>query len=104
MSDQQTFVNDEPGKAVYFTECTGEFGSDWWSDIKWYMDNIFIGSPNYYAQTGAMWNLALDGDGEPKLPGTDSCGVNGSLQRFSTDIIPVTWKRVIIRLSYKQAR
>ena len=74
VSDQQTFVNDEPGKAVYFTECTGEFGSDWWSDIKWYMDNIFIGSPNYYAQTGAMWNLALDGDGAPKLPGTDSCG------------------------------
>ncbi|KAI0726290.1 glycoside hydrolase superfamily [Fomitopsis betulina] len=74
VSDQQTFVNDEPGKAVYFTECTGEYGSDWWSDIKWYMDNIFLGAPNYYAQTGAMWNLALDGNGQPQLPGSDSCG------------------------------
>lgn len=74
VSDQQTFYNAYPNKNIYFTECTGEFGSDWWSDIKWYMDNIFIGSPNYYSQSGAMWNLALNGLGEPKLPGTDSCG------------------------------
>ncbi|PCH40287.1 glycoside hydrolase family 30 protein [Wolfiporia cocos MD-104 SS10] len=74
VSDQQTFYNAYPNKNIYFTECTGEFGSDWWSDIKWYMDNIFIGSPQYWGQSGAMWNLALNGLGEPKLPGTDSCG------------------------------
>ncbi|KAH9841366.1 glycoside hydrolase superfamily [Rhodofomes roseus] len=74
VSDQQTFESAYPDKAVYFTECTGEYGSDWWSDIKWSMDNIFIGAPNYWAQTGAMWNLALDGNGQPILSGSDSCG------------------------------
>lgn len=34
VSDQQTFYNAYPNKNIYFTECTGEFGSDWWSDIK----------------------------------------------------------------------
>ena len=24
-----------------------------------------------------MWNIALDGNGEPKLPGTNSCGGSG---------------------------
>lgn len=61
VSDQQTFENDYPSKSIFFTECTGEYGSDWWSDIKvsffrpidrvsafqidpcsvqWYMDNM----------------------------------------------------------------
>ncbi|CCM04938.1 uncharacterized protein FIBRA_07135 [Fibroporia radiculosa] len=74
VSDQETFYNAYPDKAIFFTECTGEIGSDWWSDIKWYMDNIFIGSPNYWGQSGAMWNLVLNGLGQPLLPGTDSCG------------------------------
>ncbi|KAI0917434.1 hypothetical protein AcV5_007918 [Taiwanofungus camphoratus] len=74
VSDQQTFENDYPSKSIFFTECTGEYGSDWWSDIKWYMDNIFIGSPNYWSSSGAMWNLALDGNGNPKLSGANSCG------------------------------
>ena len=33
-SDQQEFTSQFPNKEVYFTECTGEYGSDWWSDIK----------------------------------------------------------------------
>ena len=32
--DQQSFVNAFPNKEVYFTECSGTMGSDWWSDIK----------------------------------------------------------------------
>ncbi|KAJ8461900.1 hypothetical protein ONZ51_g11249 [Trametes cubensis] len=73
-TQQDSFHNAFPSKEVYFTECTGEYGSDWWSDIKWYMENIFIGSVTHSSKNGLMWNLALDGNGNPKLPGTSSCG------------------------------
>jgi len=73
VSDQASFTSQYPDKEVYFTECSGTIGSDWWSDIKYYMDEIFIGSPNYGSSSGLMWNLALDGNGEPLLPGTNSC-------------------------------
>ncbi|KAF8335211.1 glycoside hydrolase family 30 protein [Amanita rubescens] len=63
----------QSSKEVYFTECTGTYGSDWWSDIKWYMNNIFIGSLQNWARTALMWNLALDESGHPMLPGTNSC-------------------------------
>ncbi|KAF9235914.1 glycoside hydrolase family 30 protein [Melanogaster broomeanus] len=74
VSDQAEFTSQYPNKEVFFTECTGMLGSDWWSDLKWYMDNLFIGSLNYGSSAGLMWNLALDGNGNPLLPGTNSCG------------------------------
>ncbi|EMD39801.1 glycoside hydrolase family 30 protein [Gelatoporia subvermispora B] len=77
VTDQETFHNAYPDKEIYFTECTGTYGSDWWSDIKWYMDNLFIGAPQNNAMNALMWNLALDGNGNPKYPGTDSCGSPG---------------------------
>ncbi|KAM6503070.1 Glycoside hydrolase superfamily [Amanita muscaria] len=77
VSNQQAFYNAYPAKELYFTECSGTFGTDWWNDVKWYMDNIFIGSLQYWARTALMWNLALDGSGNPKLPGTNSCGAQG---------------------------
>ncbi|OBZ71285.1 Severin [Grifola frondosa] len=74
VTEQDDFHNAFPDKEIYFTECTGEYGSDWWSDIKWYIDNIFVGSVEHSSMNGLMWNLALDGNGDPKLPGTTSCG------------------------------
>ncbi|THH30033.1 hypothetical protein EUX98_g4142 [Antrodiella citrinella] len=74
VSDQDTFFNAYPDKEIYFTECTGEQGSDWWSDIKWDMDNIYIGAIQHNARTALEWNIALDGNGQPELPGSNSCG------------------------------
>ena len=34
VGQQDTFHAAYPQKEIYFTECTGTFGSDWWSDIK----------------------------------------------------------------------
>ncbi len=34
----------------------------------------FIGSIEHNSHNGLMWNIALDGNGNPKLPGTSSCG------------------------------
>ncbi|KAJ8693341.1 hypothetical protein PTI98_008345 [Pleurotus ostreatus] len=77
VANQDTFHNAFPSKEIYFSECSGTFGSDWWSDIKWYMDNLWIGSLEHNAVAALMWNIALDGNGNPKTPGTDSCGGPG---------------------------
>jgi len=73
-SQMASFHNAWPSKNIYFTECSGTYGSDWWSDIKWYMDNLWVGSMTNFAGVGLMYNLALDGSGNPILPGTTSCG------------------------------
>ncbi|KAF9230954.1 glycoside hydrolase family 30 protein [Melanogaster broomeanus] len=78
VSDQAEFTSQYPNKEVFFTECTGMLGSDWWSDLKVCLSSMlathFIGSLTYGSSTGLMWNLALDGNGNPLLPGTNSCG------------------------------
>ncbi|KAJ6504441.1 glycoside hydrolase family 30 protein [Mycena vulgaris] len=74
VSNQDSFHSAFPSKNIYFTECSGTLGSDWWTDIKWYMDNLWIGSLEHYSQSGLMFNIALDGGGQPMLPGTNSCG------------------------------
>ncbi|KAJ7854644.1 glycoside hydrolase family 30 protein [Mycena leptocephala] len=73
VSNQDQFHSAFPAKNIYLTECSGTIGSDWWTDIKWYMDNLWIGSLEHYASVGLMFNLALDGNGLPSLPGTNSC-------------------------------
>ncbi|KAJ7619448.1 glycoside hydrolase [Roridomyces roridus] len=75
VSQQDTFHQAYPTKEIYFTECSGTLGSDWWSDIKWYMDNIFIGAITHNSHSGLMWNIALD-SGTPELPGSTSCSGN----------------------------
>ncbi|KAJ7717570.1 glucan endo-1,6-beta-glucosidase [Mycena metata] len=76
VSQQATFHTAYPTKEIYTTECTGTIGSDWWSDIKWYMDNLFVGAVTQNSRAVLMWNIALD-SGTPKLPGTTSCGGAG---------------------------
>lgn len=71
---QDDFADAFLDKEIYVTECTGTVGSDYWQDIKWYMDNLFIGAVEHGARTAMMWNLVADSAGNPKLPGTDSCG------------------------------
>ena len=40
VNQQDLFRNRYPNKEVYFTECAGTLGSDWWQDIKWHLDNM----------------------------------------------------------------
>ena len=113
VSNQDSFHTQFPQKQIYFTECSGVYGSDWWSDIKvtilslslarlllilrcsgtWIICRLhlsiqgegypgliyssFIGSIEHNSHSGMMWNIALDGQGNPKLPGTTSCGGPG---------------------------
>lgn len=34
VAQQDSFYSSFPTKELYFTECTGVPGSDWWSDIQ----------------------------------------------------------------------
>ncbi|QRV88291.1 glycoside hydrolase family 30 protein [Ceratobasidium sp. AG-Ba] len=77
VANQDTFHNAFPNKEVHMTECSGTIGTDWWSDIKWYMDNIAIGAPQHWSRTGMMWNVASNPSGGPLLPGTNSCNGAG---------------------------
>jgi O-glycosyl hydrolase len=90
-TNQSSFTGAYPNKEVYFTECTGTVGTDWWSDIKWNMYHLwvhptdlrpqsllnlsksFVGSTDYSSRTILLWNLAAHANGSPRLPGTDSC-------------------------------
>ncbi|KAJ7875298.1 glycoside hydrolase [Mycena olivaceomarginata] len=95
VSQQDTFHAAFPTKEINFTECSGTIGRNFmlkffqpkfyqkmfffgiqWSDIKWYMDNLFTGAITHNAHSALMWNIALD-SGAPKLPGTTSCGGAG---------------------------
>ncbi|KAF8588225.1 glycoside hydrolase family 30 protein [Ramaria rubella] len=74
VTNQTLFHNAFPNAEVYHTECSGTLGTDWWSNIKWYMDNLFIGSPENWGRTAMMWNYALDSSGDPIFPTSNSCG------------------------------
>ncbi|KAJ7119122.1 glucan endo-1,6-beta-glucosidase [Mycena epipterygia] len=69
VDEQDNFYQAYPDKGVYFTECTGMDGSDWWGDIQWQTENLFIGAIEHHAQTALMWNLV---SGE-ELPNATSC-------------------------------
>ncbi|KZP28006.1 glycoside hydrolase family 30 protein [Athelia psychrophila] len=77
VSQMDTFHSAYPQKNIYMTECAGEFGSDWWSDIKWKSNNLVIGGMAHHAKSSLEWNIAGRPDGGPKLPGTTSCGGPG---------------------------
>ena len=49
VQQQDDFHARYPDKEIYFTECAGTFGSDWWSDIKWYLDHMcaFVNPPHF---------------------------------------------------------
>jgi len=87
--DQANFTSKYPDKEVFFTECSGTIGSDWWSDIKSNTDKITIGSLEYGSSSAMIWNLALDGSGGPKLPNADSC--NGGCRGVVTINSDGTW-------------
>jgi glucosylceramidase len=71
-SDQGLFYRVNPGKGVYFTEITafGDFNSvDRFLDLGWSFKNVMKGSTDNGARAVLYWNLVLDDQHGPKLPG-----------------------------------
>jgi len=70
-SETSAFHDQFPGTAMYQTECAGTTGSDWWTDIQWYVSNLWT-TPN--TSTGMMWIFASADNGKSPYPGSNSCG------------------------------
>lgn len=63
-----------PHKDIYFTECSGTFANNNFGDnVKWNMQNLFIGGTKNWAKTVLLWSLALDPSGNPHTGGCDNC-------------------------------
>ena len=63
VSQQEQFESAFPLKEVYFTECTGLFGTGLWGNIKWWMDNLWVDQFRGFLQTrtfAADLQLQLD--------------------------------------------
>jgi len=74
--DQQSNFHDFfPDKDIYFTEITGgDWATNFSDNLIWSMRNIVIGSTRNWAKTALFWNIALDENNGPHLPGgCDGC-------------------------------
>lgn len=66
--------NAHPDKGLYFTEISGgQWATDFWGNIVWNMDNIFIGSVRNWSKNVLFWNLALNDDFGPRNGGCQNC-------------------------------
>ncbi|GAW00276.1 glycoside hydrolase family 30 protein [Lentinula edodes] len=71
VSETAAFSAQFPNIPMYQTECAGTTGSDWWTDVQWYVNNLW--SANNTA-TGMMWIFASADNGKSPYPGSNSCG------------------------------
>jgi glucosylceramidase len=67
----QSLVHDAyPDKGIYFTEFTlGEWSSGFSQDLIWEAETMLVGGLRNWAKTIIMWNVALDQNFGPKMPG-----------------------------------
>jgi glucosylceramidase len=72
--DAQTPVHDRfPDKGIWVTECSGTVGSEFATDLRWLMHNLFIGAVRTWAKGVLLWNLALDKLSGPQNGGCVAC-------------------------------
>ncbi len=63
-----------PDKAVYFTEISGGRWAPVFGDnLKWYAENIIIGTMQHWSRNALFWNLALDENDGPQNRGCANC-------------------------------
>ncbi|WP_129752008.1 glycoside hydrolase family 30 protein [Flavobacterium beibuense] len=63
-----------PDKNLYFTEVSGgEWSTDFSSNLKWNIGNIFIGTTRNWSKNALLWNLALNSNHGPTNGGCTDC-------------------------------
>ena len=63
-----------PDKNLYFTEVSGgEWSTDFASNLKWNIGNIFIGTTRNWSKNVLLWNLALNTNYGPTNGGCTNC-------------------------------
>jgi glucosylceramidase len=74
VSAQAQVAENYPDKGIWFTECSGGgWATNFASNMAWNIENVFIGSINYFAKGVLMWNLALDDNDGPTNGGCMNC-------------------------------
>ncbi len=70
VSAQLDVVAAHPDKDIYFTECSGgDWAPSFGDNLMWDTSTLIIKAVRYYAKTVVKWNLALDENHGPKIPG-----------------------------------
>lgn len=76
-SRQSIVKNNQPGKDVFFTECSGTRSSDdastFRDTLRWQGMNLAIGATRNHARTVAIWNMALDQNNGPVIGSCTNC-------------------------------
>ncbi|MFL6119337.1 ricin-type beta-trefoil lectin domain protein [Actinophytocola sp.] len=83
---QSTVHNAQPGKEIFFTECSGTSSGDdaatFRDSLRWQGINLAIGTTRNWARTVTTWNMALDANHGPVIGSCGNCTgvvtVNGS--------------------------
>ncbi len=88
--DQQSNYHDFfPQQEVHYTEITGgSFATDFASNLVYSVRTSLIGATRNWAQSSIYWNVALDPDGDPHLPG--GCDVCRGMVTIDTSTGDVT--------------
>lgn len=74
VSSQAQVAENYPDKGIWFTECSGGgWATNFQSNMAWNLENVFIGSINYFAKGVLMWNIALDDNDGPTNGGCMNC-------------------------------
>jgi glucosylceramidase len=76
-SGQSTVRNAQPGKEIFFTECSGtSSGTDaatFRDTLRWQGINLAIGTTRNWARTVTTWNMALDANHGPVIGSCGNC-------------------------------
>ena len=73
VSAQSTVQAADPGKDLWFTECSGTVGSNFAGDLVWNSEHLLIGATRNWARSVSLWNLALDQNSGPTNGGCLHC-------------------------------
>jgi glucosylceramidase len=89
-SGQSTVHNAQPGKDIFFTECSGtESGNTFADSLRWQGINLAVGATRNWARTVTTWNMALDNNHGPVIGSCGNCtGVvttNGSNVTYNAE-------------------
>uniref|UniRef100_D8Q9M6 Glycoside hydrolase family 30 protein n=1 Tax=Schizophyllum commune (strain H4-8 / FGSC 9210) TaxID=578458 RepID=D8Q9M6_SCHCM len=77
VDQMEEFYEKYKDKEIYTEECTGTSDTDWWADVKWTTQILFVDALKHHAMASLYWNLALDENGGPQLDGASSCDHEG---------------------------
>ncbi|MEU8234471.1 ricin-type beta-trefoil lectin domain protein [Actinoplanes sp. NPDC048967] len=73
-SPQSDVHNAQPGKDVFFTECSGTESGNTFADTLWWQGrNLAIGTTRHWARTVTTWNLALNAQHGPVIGSCTNC-------------------------------